>query len=254
MRGYALFGLALILPACTSENAGAPQADASQADASQADASQADAGGQGDSAGSTDATTNTQDSGDALQTEAASDAQDNSDGADGASDEGAQGACPASWLARPAVDPSIAIPADAGGVVIVHASASGTQNYACAPGTDGGFAWKLVAPDAVLSDCHAAIGHHFASEAGATSPEWLLDDGSYAIGRRVAAFVPDGGAGSIPWLLLQVAGQSDAGVLSQATYVQRLNTGGGVAPTAVCGTDSGTAMVSYTADYYFYGH
>src|SRR5215470_7557864 len=43
-----------------------------------------------------------------------------------ASDSG----CPAAWLTAPVVDPSIAVP-DGGGDALVHASATGTQNYTC---------------------------------------------------------------------------------------------------------------------------
>jgi hypothetical protein len=51
---------------------------------------------------------------------------------------------------------------------------------------------------------------------------------------------------------LQAVGHGGTGTLSQVTYVQRLDTDGGVAPGAGC--DAGDmAQVSYTADYYFYG-
>jgi uncharacterized protein DUF3455 len=250
MRRDLVFGFALLLPACV---------DASPVPTGSSDAANQDATPTVDGSGSNDDAATSAESGDA--SEATPDAPGVSDAADSASEGAASdasdgsddGACPASWFAQPTVDPPLAIPADAGVVVLEHAAASGTQNYACAQGTDGGFGWTLVAPDAELRDCHSVIGHHFASEAGASAPEWLLHDGSYAIGRRVAGMVPDGGASSIPWVLLQVVGRSDAGILSQATYVHRLNTNGGIAPTSVCGADGGTEQVSYTADYYFYG-
>ena len=94
------------------------------------------------------------------------------------------------------------------------------------------------------------IGHHFASEAGAAAPEWMLADGSYAIGQKIAAF--DGGGASIPWLLLRAASDSDAGALSGTTYVQRIHTDGGLQPASSCDMDSGVQMVPYEADYYFY--
>ena len=43
---------------------------------------------------------------------------------------GNDAACPSSWTARPTVDPSLAVPAD-GGAVVLHGSATGTQNYEC---------------------------------------------------------------------------------------------------------------------------
>jgi hypothetical protein len=163
----------------------------------------------------------------------------------------ADAACPMSWSIQPTVDPTIAVPPD-GGSVLLHAIGTGTQNYACEPGSDGGLGWTFVGPQADLSDCHGnVIGHHFASEAGAAAPEWmLLADGSYAIGQKVAAF--DGGAASIPWLLLRVASDSDAGTLRATTYVQRIDTDGGLQPTSSCDIDGGLQMVPYEADYYFY--
>jgi hypothetical protein len=64
---------------------------------------------------------------------------------------------------------------------------------------------------------------------------------------------------AIPWLLLEVVGAqdgpSDGDKLSETTFIQRLNTSGGVAPSTGCAlsTDVGNkALVSYKADYFFY--
>jgi hypothetical protein len=78
----------------------------------------------------------------------------------------------------------------------------------------------------------------------------MLADGSYVIGQKVAAF--DGGGGAVPWLLLRAVVHSDAGALAAVTFVQRLNTDGGLSPTSSCDMDSGIQMVPYEADYYFY--
>ncbi len=186
------------------------------------------------------------------------------DGGDAAADSGAaldasDGACPSSWFEAPEVDPSISVP-DGGGGVLLHAGGNGTQNYICAATTtDAGttYAWILVTPDATLSDCHeTVIGHHFASEAGAGFPEWQTLDGTYVVGQKhLPAFTPDGGSGSIPWLLLHAVDAGGAGTLSQTQYIQRLNTDGGNAPADVCNAGSvGTAKnVPYTADYFFFG-
>ena len=65
--------------------------------------------------------------------------------------------------------------------------------------------------------------------------------------------------GAIPWLLLQVVGAQNGptggDTLTATTFIQRLNTSGGVAPSTGCteSTDGGKrALVPYTADYYFY--
>ena len=66
--------------------------------------------------------------------------------------------------------------------------------------------------------------------------------------------------GAIAWLLVTVVGAQDGpsggrGTLTPTTYIQRLNTSGGVAPSTGCAalTDVGKqAYVSYKADYFFY--
>jgi hypothetical protein len=154
----------------------------------------------------------------------------------------------------PAVPASIEVP-DGGGTVLLHAAGSGTQNYTCTQAIDGGTGWTFTGPQADLSDCNGTvIGHHFASDGGPGAPEWMTIDGTYVIAHKVpnASFVPDGGSGSVPWLLLQASANGGTGVLSQVLYVQRLDTDGGVSPAPVC--DAGTMIqVPYTADYYFYG-
>jgi hypothetical protein len=187
-------------------------------------------------------------------------------GTDGAASDSAatdastsDAACPSSWFVAPAVDPTIAVP-DGGGMVLLHAAGAGTQNYTCNESTvDGGatYTWTFVGPEADLSDCNATlIGHHFASDAGANAPEWQTTDGTYVIGSKLAAFTPDGGASSVPWLLLQGVGHGGSGTLSSAHYIQRVQTDGGVAPAATsCNADAGgtTMKVPYTASYYFFG-
>ena len=61
-------------------------------------------------------------------------------------------------------------------------------------------------------------------------------------------------ADAIAWLLLRVTSTTGTGLLSDATYVQRLNTAGGKAPATGCdATTAGTDTRSgYLADYYFY--
>src|SRR5450432_3171275 len=66
-------------------------------------------------------------------------------------------------------------------------------------------------------------------------------------------------SGSIACLLLQSVGNqvgpTDGKILAGTTYIQRLNTNGGLAPTTGCAvpTDVGhQALVPYSADYYFF--
>ena len=65
--------------------------------------------------------------------------------------------------------------------------------------------------------------------------------------------------GAVAWVLLAVVGSQEGptggDTLTEATFVQRLNTAGGVAPSTGCSgpTDVGNeAFVPYTADYFFY--
>ena len=62
-------------------------------------------------------------------------------------------------------------------------------------------------------------------------------------------------SGSIQCLLLQSVGNakgpSGGNLLFKTTFIQRLNTAGGAAPTSVC-TVGQTQLQGYTADYYFF--
>jgi hypothetical protein len=123
--------------------------------------------------------------------------------------------------------------------------AIGVQIYAC-----NGTAWTFVAPRANLYNEGGKFRmSHFAG------PTWMAKDGSYVVAHNA---VPHPVAGTIPWLRLQ-AKSTGAGPygdkLAKTTYIQRLNTTGGLAPdAATCNTTTaGTqAEVPYTADYLFY--
>jgi Protein of unknown function (DUF3455) len=245
--GFAALG-AFLVWACSGSSSGGESPDAGE------DASR-DAGRD---TGKTDGATSDAGS-DRSVSDGGSEASQDS-GKDTGTEDSSDGACPAAWLTAPAVPSSITVPDDGGGVLL-HAAGAGTQNYTCdAVPMDGGttsYGWTFVGPQANLSDCHATlIGHHFASDGGAAAPEWQTLDGTYVIGHKLDAFTPDGGADSVPWLLLHATSHGGTGVLASADYIQRLNTDGGVAPEAsscnssVTGT---TVKVPYSADYFFFG-
>lgn len=129
----------------------------------------------------------------------------------------------------------------------VHAD--GVQKYACqANGT-----WLFTDPEATLYDAAdgKAIGSHFLNFATGR-PVWQLKDGSSVEAARKAA--APGGQGNIAWLLLEAVAKSagaDGDRLSSTTWVQRLNTSGGVAPAGAC-TPGDTTAVPYTTDYTFW--
>jgi hypothetical protein len=233
MRRFFVVWATCVLPACSSSSNG-------------------ESAGPGHDAGGNDATSDGSAGHDAATgTETGADGSPG-DAAFDATGDAAEAGCPAAWLEAPVVDPTITVPTD-GGAVVLHAAGSGTQNYSCTAATDGGTSWVLTGPTASLSDCTGAlIGHHFASDAGSAFPEWQTVDGTYVVGHKLAAFTPDGGAASVPWLLLQGVDHGGAGALSDVAYVQRLYTDGGVAPGPGC--DAGdTVQVPYAAGYYFYG-
>jgi hypothetical protein len=227
MKHVAVMCVFCLLPACSSSN-GAGGGGGN-------DASPDSGGGEDSSAGDSS-------SGDSSLGDSGGDAEPG---------DASDGGCPSGWLLAPTVPASIEVPADGGGVLL-HAAGAGTQNYACTPG-DGGVSWVFVGPQADLSDCNGnVIGHHYASDGGATFPEWITVDGTYVVGHKVAAYTPDGGAASVPWLLLQAVDHGGTGTLSHVAYVHRLDTDGGVAPGTGC--DAGDMVqVPYTADYWFYG-
>ena len=129
----------------------------------------------------------------------------------------------------------------------VHAA--GVQKYTCqANGT-----WLFTDPEATLYDSAARkpIGSHFLNFATGR-PVWQLKDGSSVEAARKSA--APGGPGNIPWLLLEAMVTStgpDGDRLSATTWVQRLNTTGGVAPSAPC-VPGETAAIPYTTDYAFW--
>lgn len=143
--------------------------------------------------------------------------------------------------------------------------AVGYQIYTCTAttATDAAvtYAWKFKAPDAQLFDdtCSTPNATHFAG------PTWKsTTDGSYVVGTKVGQYQPllaDGGAdtGDILWLKLTGVGSPSpdggSGMFTDVTYIQRLNTTDGIAPSnSTCdGTNvNQDASIPYTAVYYFY--
>ena len=167
-------------------------------------------------------------------------------------------------LAAPAVPVDVQVPA--GNELFLSAHAIGTQDYVCLP-SPAGLAWSLFTPRATLfgSDAQQAMTHFFspnAAENDTVRATWQDSADSSLVWARVvkpssdAAFVQ---AGAIPWVLLEVSGarkpSGRSTRLTDATFVQRINTTGGAAPAAGCAAaeDVGKkAYVAYTADYLFY--
>lgn len=159
------------------------------------------------------------------------------------------------------------IEAPDGNTPFLAGHAYGTQNYLCllAP---GGFAWTFIGPQATLfDDGGRQLITHFLSanpdENGTPRATWQQSEDTSAVWALAVANSSDPAyvkPGAIPWLLLRVVGAEEGptggAALSGATFIQRVNTNGGVAPPAKScaqAVDIGRkALVPYTADYVFY--
>jgi len=131
-----------------------------------------------------------------------------------------------------------------GNKLTFHAFARGVQIYRW-----NGNTWDFVAPMATLfaeENYFGEVGIHY------VGPTWESRSGSKVVGRRVpgTGCTPDPSA--LPWLLLESTETSGAGIFGSVTYIQRVNTSGGVAPAAPGTTEGEVQQVAYTAEYYFY--
>jgi hypothetical protein len=128
---------------------------------------------------------------------------------------------------------------------------SGAQIYDSAPDPNkaGAFLWKLTAPSADLfTDASETthFGTHFAG------PTWQADaDGSAVVG-MLSASHPSPHPDSIPELLLSAKSHSGVGIFDAVTFIQRLDTIGGLAPAAAPTGDGQEFRSPYTATYRFY--
>jgi hypothetical protein len=110
-----------------------------------------------------------------------------------------------------------------------------------------GASWDFVEPVARLyasANYHGEVGIHYAG------PTWESNSGSKVVATRLEGCSPDPTA--IPWLLLQTVSTEGPGIFSSVTYIQRVNTVGGLAPAAPGLSIGATVEVPYTAEYYFY--
>ncbi|HEY7372313.1 MAG TPA: DUF3455 domain-containing protein, partial [Polyangia bacterium] len=170
----------------------------------------------------------------------------------------------AAWMTPPANLPAaIAVPS--GATLKLHDHAIGVQVYTCtasaAGGTGGGggaggaggggattYSYVLKQPDAVLYDSSfAQVGTH------GLGPNWTSTVDSSVVNGAKTAGVNSTATGAVQWLLLQATSNTGTGVFSDVTWVQRLNTAGGAAPSGCDATTAGMDIrVPYSADYYFF--
>jgi hypothetical protein len=75
------------------------------------------------------------------------------------------------------------------------------------------------------------------------------------VGARVDGVDAPDRTKAIPWLLLSAKSTApgpDGDQFVKTTFIQRVNTSGGVAPTTSCTAADKPVEVDYTADYYFW--
>lgn len=135
---------------------------------------------------------------------------------------------------------------EAGHKLDSHVYAKGVQVYQWNATT---MFWDFVEPRAALfaeESFHGEIGSHF------RGPNWQSKGGSRVKAEPIQgkACTPDSSA--IAWLLLRAIERTPSGMFRDVTFIQRVNTTGGLRPT-VPGTQHGEIKeVEYTAEYYFY--
>jgi len=133
-----------------------------------------------------------------------------------------------------------------GNVVKFHAYGVGVQIYVWTVTAAGG-GWVFQAPEAVLfgsPEEHGVVGQHYAG------PTWQSNSGSKVMGARIAGVTVDPTA--IPWLLLHAVSSQGPGVFNNVSYIQRVNTVGGLAPSVAGAFAGQVARVPYLAEYFFF--
>jgi hypothetical protein len=136
-----------------------------------------------------------------------------------------------------------------GNYVSFHTYADGVQIYICTETAPGVYTWVFKAPLATLytnADFNGEVGTHYAG------PFWESNSGSKVKAALLQKVTVDTTA--IPWLLLGMVTSEGPGIFEGTTFIQRVNTVGGLAPLdgAHAGNVGEEIGVPYTAEYYFY--
>ena len=155
-----------------------------------------------------------------------------------------------STLIAPETPAAISVPA--GNQLVMIAVGSGDLTYECRVKANStvAYEWVFAGPNAVLSDKNGMIlGKYYGG------PTWESNDGSKVTGKQIA--IAPASATAIPLQLVKANAVPNApamGAMTDISYIQRLNTMGGIAPTDSCSIDNLGAkkLVKYQADYFFY--
>jgi hypothetical protein len=142
--------------------------------------------------------------------------------------------------AQTAIPDAVAAP---GETTVLQVQAEGAQVYECKAGAGGALTWVFREPIATLLRDGRTVGRHY------LGPTWELTDGSLVVG-KVVAKAPGAGPGDIAALKLEAGAHAGAGLLGEATTIQRIHTAGG-ALDGPCGEAGVLRAVAYSADYVF---
>lgn len=136
----------------------------------------------------------------------------------------------------------------AGNVEISRGFARGYQLYVSVedPALPGSYIWKFTGPTAILSNFG---GRDYATHFG--GPTWQADNtGSSVKGTKIDGMAMDPTA--IDWLLLKGRDHAGNGMFSHVTYIQRIETVGGMMPSWMPMAAGIEVAVPYTATYVFF--
>ncbi|MFC3447812.1 DUF3455 domain-containing protein [Amycolatopsis speibonae] len=137
-----------------------------------------------------------------------------------------------------AVPESVKVPA--GNERVATYRGEGVQIYGCTNG-----AWTLIQPAATLSHRGRTIALH------SKGPVWTSTVDGSTVGAAAVPGASNPRPNAVPELLLKANLNSGDGIFGKITYVQRLDTHGGLAPAGTCTAGAQTA-VRYSADYAFW--
>ena len=149
---------------------------------------------------------------------------------------------PARAEGPPALGDCQTLQVPAGNKLALHTYATGVQIYVW-----DGASWSFVAPEAELfadAGFKGLVGSHYGG------PTWESHSGSKVVGTVLERCTPDPAA--IAWLLLGAVSSEGPGIFQRVTFIQRVNTVGGNAPTDPGSVVGQEARVPYTTEYLFY--
>ncbi|CAM4135515.1 hypothetical protein CCOS865_01199 [Pseudomonas reidholzensis] len=137
-----------------------------------------------------------------------------------------------------------------GNKVMMEAVGVGEITYECRDKADaaGQTEWFFVGPKAVLNDRSGkAVGSYFGPPA-----TWQAKDGSKVSGTQLA--VAPANKGDLPYQLVKANPADGQGAMQGVSYIQRVATKGGVAPSSQCAASNKgeKQIVKYQADYIFW--